>query len=1002
MSGTLRRLPRAAASAVGLTAAVAAIPALLIILVGNPLPAGLPSWAETQTALADGWKPPDQFVLGVLALILWVLWAQLMRHVAAEVRAQLATRHRQVGAPLLETGRRGLSRRAAGWLVGGLMAAGPLLPTASFAAPAPLPALVVPTHTMSHAAPPVPRVEQAAGPPSPVAGVGAPAAVPGARQYVVHTWAESKDCLWNIAERFLGDGVRWSEIEALNSKVAQPSGRTLGQDPRHWVYPGMVLRLPIDATGPGLTASAASASPGVPADATAHPAPVAGEGEPAEVPVSVPPPVTAASAAPEAAETPATTAAFSAPALPATPPATSIAGRTGTGPAVSAIPPAPAQPSTPGPASRTGSRSLANRFPTRVPLGVAGGVIAAGVGAELLRRRRRQLARRAPHERLPELTEPAAAAAATVAYSPVDDVDWLACELRLLVRGLAGPARARFEATVVQYHAQRTIEVGLARSCGTPPQGWTAGGAGGKVWTLDAPHCPAELASVADLPPCLPLLVSVGDEDTNGQVLLNLEAASAVGVVGDPTMIDALVRSVLWELATSPLAERLALVTLGVDAGDAEELARWRPAADAADVAATLRRATAGVDGALATTGAPTLPTARALGDEAWGPTVAVVASRFATPEILDAASGTGAVVVVVGVCPPDGLEVHVADGEVRLPSIGLVCVAQQLTRPAADALASLLVETAAAPVPADPQDDLRLPDAPPAAEGAPEEPQSAAAPLNCPVEVDQFVPARPAVLVRLLGPPSAEGTVKRVTPQQLSALAYLATHRNCTRSQVKDALWGDKHPTDKRWREFLSELRDTLPDRDAVSVEGDVVRVTGGLGCDVDQLEWLLGRAKASTGPKDRLGYLQAAVDLLRGVAFGQPDPTVSRYWRWLDIEYTNGHLWMQLTQAAYELGNLYLDAGAPAAASEVARKVLATARLDEGLTAVLMEAYRAQGSPDAAEKVYEAYDALLEEDGETAGEMTRRVIERIREERRDGFNGRPGRLLTLVRGPG
>ena len=80
----------------------------------------------------------------------------------------------------------------------------------------------------------------------------------------------------------------------------------------------------------------------------------------------------------------------------------------------------------------------------------------------------------------------------------------------------------------------------------------------------------------------------------------------------------------------------------------------------------------------------------------------------------------------------------------------------------------------------------------------------------------------------------------------------------------------------------------------------------------------------------------------------------------------------------------------------------MLATARLDEGLTAVLMEAYRAQGSPDAAEKVYEAYDALLEEDGEAAGEMTRQVIERIRAERRDGFNGRPGRLLTLVRGPG
>jgi len=374
VSGTLRRLPRAAASAVGLAAAVAAVPALLVTLVGNPFPAGLPSWAETQTALADGWKPSDRFVLGVLALVLWVVWAQLMRHVAAEVRAQLSARHGQVGAPVLETGRRGLSRRVAGWLVGGLMAGGPLLPTTAFAVPAPLPAVLVATHATGPAATPAPLAEQADAPLTPAAAVvGAPAAAPTAPQYVVHTWAESKDCSWNIAERFLGDGVRWSEIEELNSQVAQPSGRTLGQDSRHWVYPGMVLRLPSDATGPGVTAAAESASPAVPADTAAQPAPVGGEGEPADVPVTDPPavaaPAVAAPAAPKAAETPPTTTSLSAAAPPATPPPTSIAGQSGTGPAVPATPPAAAQAPPLGPASRTGSTAPAKRLPTRVPLG---------------------------------------------------------------------------------------------------------------------------------------------------------------------------------------------------------------------------------------------------------------------------------------------------------------------------------------------------------------------------------------------------------------------------------------------------------------------------------------------------------------------------------------------------------------------------------------------------------------------------------------------------------
>ena len=44
-------------------------------------------------------------------------------------------------------------------------------------------------------------------------------------------------------------------------------------------------------------------------------------------------------------------------------------------------------------------------------------------------------------------------------------------------------------------------------------------------------------------------------------------------------------------------------------------------------------------------------------------------------------------------------LKVHVADGEAALPSSGLVCGAQKLTRASADTLASLLVDTAADPM---------------------------------------------------------------------------------------------------------------------------------------------------------------------------------------------------------------------------------------------------------------------------------------------------------------
>ena len=499
----LRRATRVALSAGGLAAAVGAVPALLVGLVGNPLPSRLPTWAETQTALADGWKPSDRFVIGMLSVLLWVLWARLMGHLFAEVRAHQAGLGTAISSPVAAAtahpARRGLSRRVAGWLVGGLMAAGPLLPSSAFAAPAPLPAVLVATHATA-----------GPGAPGPVAGVTPPgpvdaqAASPPSPEYVVHTWAESKDCLWNIAERYLGDPIRWHEIEDLNEDVAQPSGRRLGDDPRHWVYAGMVLRLPVDATGPGLSATPAAATstaadplPAAPAAATPAPPVVTKSGAGTDVPPAAAttpaPPMSVAptpAAAPPASVRPATT--WPPPTAPQRPPAGLAAPGSRIVVPPSSVPPAPPEaqgrPEGAVRAAPTVEKASRSGATPAVPfLGVGGLVVAAGVAAEVRRRRRRQLARRRPDERLPELSGSAAAAARAVAYSPLEDVDWLSAELLLLVRQLGAAARSRFEASVVQYHGQSTIEIGLSRSCGTPPAGW-AGAPGSTVWTLSLIH----------------------------------------------------------------------------------------------------------------------------------------------------------------------------------------------------------------------------------------------------------------------------------------------------------------------------------------------------------------------------------------------------------------------------------------------------------------------------------------------------------------------------------
>jgi DNA-binding SARP family transcriptional activator len=113
---------------------------------------------------------------------------------------------------------------------------------------------------------------RAPGCPRPAARTGRPAPTPAARaatpaghpaappaparppqlarlRYTVHgpdpARGVTRDTLWGIAERFLGDGRRYGEIYQLNKDREQPAGGRL-TDPDH-ILPGWVLDLPADA-----------------------------------------------------------------------------------------------------------------------------------------------------------------------------------------------------------------------------------------------------------------------------------------------------------------------------------------------------------------------------------------------------------------------------------------------------------------------------------------------------------------------------------------------------------------------------------------------------------------------------------------------------------------------------------------------------------------------------------------------------------------------------------
>ncbi len=215
-SGRAKRFVDVLGAACAALLAFTAVPAVLLVIVGNPLAGGL----------GHGWRPLPRDVLCLLVLAAWVAWAaccaQLLRGVVTHVR------NGEVGMP---GGPSVLDRVAARIALG-------VLALTSFGAPLSLAA--------------------GAGASSPVSGgLGssptAPLAVHAAASPVSRSAptysVRSGDTLWHIADDLLGDGADWTSLAMLNL------GHDIGGGSR-FVDPdqlreGWRLRLPADARHTG-------------------------------------------------------------------------------------------------------------------------------------------------------------------------------------------------------------------------------------------------------------------------------------------------------------------------------------------------------------------------------------------------------------------------------------------------------------------------------------------------------------------------------------------------------------------------------------------------------------------------------------------------------------------------------------------------------------------------------------------------------------------------------
>ncbi len=230
----------------GLISLVTGIPVALALLVGYPLPRHAPShdWL-TATVSAS-------LIIKVLACVVWAVWAHFVVCLLAEWRAVRQGRlptHVALGG-----GSQLLARRivAAVLLLSG--AATAFSHSDATSGPAPRPHAVVAQQHRQAPAPARPTgtadaAREATGRHATESANSAAASE--TKYYVVQPpHGRRYDSLWDIADRTLNDPLRYKEIFALNKDRTQSDGRKLID--ANLIMPGWQLRLPDDATGPGV------------------------------------------------------------------------------------------------------------------------------------------------------------------------------------------------------------------------------------------------------------------------------------------------------------------------------------------------------------------------------------------------------------------------------------------------------------------------------------------------------------------------------------------------------------------------------------------------------------------------------------------------------------------------------------------------------------------------------------------------------------------------------
>lgn len=944
-------------------------PVALVRFVGNPLPPSLPPWSDLTEALTRR-GISDETVIGVLAILAWLIWTQ----VAIAVLVELVAHVRRLPAPSVPV-LPGLQP-----LAGQLVAAVVLL--AALTQPrTPLDVeggLRLDTDSIS-----LITDGQSINDEPPAEVSHASEAAPPTKTYVV----KRHDSLWSIAEQVFGDGLRWREIRDLNVGVRQADGGAITAS-SDVIHPGWELRVPraeapTDRSAPAATHTVERgehlwqiaedhlesalereasdreidpywraviddnrttlADPDDPSLILAGQVidlpPVPGLEDTAADDGDPPPPALTEPPAPTVEPDPPTTGDV----RPDTRPSAE-----GPSPA-STAPPEPSTSGIPGEQAEIGNAEEDEADVALLPglLGVAGTGVAAAVALQLLRRRRDHQARAPVGAVVPATPDELLDVhRAVVSRADVDASTEVAAAMSELARHAAARSSSGRRPRIVQIGHDH-IDV-LPDTPGLfPPDPWRSQAAG-EVWTRARP---VEAAAIEEPP--TPLLVSIGCPEAGVELLYDLESAGLTVVSGPGDLVADLARSVLLEVAHGrPEVEVIAVgdvpncehdrVRAATQWDDvADEVLSWsRLSADALRVQSmrsvfAARGSGRPVDGVV-----PLLVVLREIPED----------DRF--DELLDAcASGAAAAALVLAETPAlVGTNIQLSDVGASIPSLGLEFEPQQIGEDVGGEIEAL-VESADRPADAD--------------EPSPDELDREPAPTISTVSSNgqKYMDPDFDVLVRVLGQVDVEGGSRSLKPKQLAVLTFVATHPGCSPEQLEEALWPDPIETSRhRLHIALSQVRsalgaDQLPNMD----ETAGYRVADTVRTDLELFE---SRVAAAEGrPADEaVEILRGALELVTGPPFTYRARGRQSF-TWIDTEHWMSKTEALVVKAAWTMWNLCSEAGDCDGAIWAAHQGLLASPTNTELTDCLLRAHLARGDRSAAETVYRSHLRALDQ---------------------------------------